>query len=334
MNAATTLYKQIMKNSTILITKNLGKTFFAKKGKENVEAVKGINLEVQKGQIFGFLGPNGAGKTTSLQMLTTLLAPTSGEAQVVGYDLAKQPEKIRKHIGYVSQVGGADTSTNAIENLILQARLYGMSASAAQNRTEELINQFEIAEFADRKVTSYSGGQRRRLDLALGVVHKPQLIFLDEPTTGLDPQSRAHFWGEIRKIRDEGVTIFLTTHYLDEADNLCDYLAIIDHGTVVADGTPLKLKQQIGGESIVIGIEDLKILEKAKELLNKEKFVNKIYANEGKLHIYVKEGEKLLADVLRYLDKQKLAFQTIELSKPSLDDVFLQKTGRTLREEK
>lgn len=319
---------------SILVTRNLKKTFFAKKGKENVEAVKGINLDVQQGQIFGFLGPNGAGKTTSLQMLTTLLAPTSGEAEVVGYDLLKEPEKIRRHIGYVSQVGGADTSTDALENLVLQARLYGMSAVAAKKRAAALIEQFEIAEFAQRKVTSYSGGQRRRLDLALGVVHKPKLIFLDEPTTGLDPQSRAHFWGEIRKIRDEGVTIFLTTHYLDEADNLCDYLAIIDHGTVVADGTPERLKQQIGGETIVIGIEDGKTLERAKELLHKEKFVHKLYANDGQLHVYVKEGEKLLADVLRYLDRQKLTFQTIELSKPSLDDVFLQQTGRSLREGK
>jgi ABC-2 type transport system ATP-binding protein len=321
-----------MNQDFILTTKDLRKTFLAKKGKENVEAVKGITLNVQKGKIFGFLGPNGAGKTTTLQMLTTLLTPTSGEAFVVGYDLLKKPQKIREHIGYVSQAGGADTSTNAIENLLLQAQLYGASKSLATKRAQELIKQFEIAEFANRKVTSYSGGQKRRLDLALGVVHKPQLLFLDEPTTGLDPQSRAHFWDEIRKIRDNGTTIFLTTHYLDEADNLCDFLAIIDHGTIVAEGTPQQLKQQIGGESIIVGIENDKSLEKAKELLLKETFVNKVYTDERKLYIYVKEGEKLLADVLRYLDSHKVVFQTIELAKPSLDDVFLQKTGRSLRE--
>jgi ABC-2 type transport system ATP-binding protein len=287
---------------------------------------------VEKGGIFGFLGPNGAGKTTTLQMLTTLLAPTSGEATVVGFDLIKNPEKIRKHIGYVSQAGGADRSTNAIENLIMQARLYGATKEHAEKRAKELIDQFEISEFATRKVTSYSGGQRRRLDLALGVVHNPQLIFLDEPTTGLDPQSRAHFWDEIRKISSAGVTIFLTTHYLDEADNLCDHLAIVDHGTIVADGTPQDLKRQIGGESIIIGIENEKELVKGKELIAKEKFANKLYTNENKLYVYVKEGEKVLADVLRFLDKNKVAFQTIELSKPSLDDVFLQKTGRSLRE--
>ncbi len=319
-------------DTPILVTKNLRKTFVAKKGKENVEAVKGINLEVQRGQIFGFLGPNGAGKTTTLQMLTTLLAPTSGEAQVVGFDLLKKPEKIRKHIGYVSQAGGSDTSTNAIENLILQSRLHGASKSQAEKRAKELIEQFEISEFAARKVSSYSGGQKRRLDLALGVAHKPQLIFLDEPTTGLDPQSRAHFWDEIRKIKNDGVTIFLTTHYLEEADNLCDYISIVDHGTIVAEGSPEHLKHQIGGESIVIGIENSKDLEKGKEFLTKEKFVKKIYANENKLYAYVKEGDKLLADVLRLLDNKKVSFQTIGLSKPSLDDVFLQKTGRSLRE--
>jgi ABC-2 type transport system ATP-binding protein len=265
-------------------------------------------------------------------MLTTLLSPSSGEAFVVGYDLLQNPQKIREHIGYVSQAGGADTSTNAIENLLLQAQLYGASKSTAEKRAKELIEQFEISEFADRKVTSYSGGQKRRLDLALGVVHKPQLLFLDEPTTGLDPQSRAHFWDEIRKIRDNGTTIFLTTHYLDEADNLCDYLAIIDHGTIVAEGTPQQLKHQIGGESIIVGIENNTILTTAKELLIKEKFVKKVYIEEQRLHVYLKEGEKLLADVLRYLDSHKLSFQTIELAKPSLDDVFLQKTGRSLRE--
>lgn len=319
-------------HDVILQTKDLRKIYLAKKGKETVEAVKGIDLTVTKGQIFGFLGPNGAGKTTTLQMVTTLLSPTSGHATVVGYDLLKEPEKIREHIGYVSQAGGADSSTNAIENLIMQARLYGISAVQAEKRAKELIDQFEIFEFATRKVSSYSGGQKRRVDLALGVVHKPQLIFLDEPTTGLDPQSRAHFWNEIRKIRDSGTTIFLTTHYLDEADNLCDYLSIVDHGTIVAEGTTEGLKKQIGGDSIVIGIEDKKALEKGKDLLNKQKFVSKIYVNENKLHVVVKDGEKLLADVLRFLDSNKVTFQTIALAKPSLDDVFLHKTGRSLRD--
>lgn len=323
-----------MDKNIILQTKQLRKTFVTKKGKSKntVEAVKGIDLVVKKGEIFGFLGPNGAGKTTSLKMLTTLLSPTSGEAKVVGFDLLKEPQKIRKHIGYVSQAGGADTSMNALENLILQARLYGVSDEMAKKRAEELVEQFEMKEFATRIASSYSGGQRRRLDLALGVAHKPQIVFLDEPTTGLDPQSRAHFWEEIRNINKDGTTIFVTTHYLDEADNLCDNLAIVDHGIIVAKGTPAQLKKSIGSESIIIGMENIKDLEKAQKLLTSQSFIQKTYTENTKLVVMVHEGEKVIADLLRLLDKNKLTIQTIELAKPSLDDVFLQKTGRSLRE--
>lgn len=320
------------RDSFIVQTKNLRKVFITKKGKDVVEAVKGVDLKVKRGEIFGFLGPNGAGKTTTLNMLTTLLKPTSGEATVAGYDLLKEPQKIREHIGYVSQIGGIDTSTNAYENLVLQARLYGISAAIAEARAKDLIERFEMSEFADRKVTSYSGGQKRRLDLALGVVNKPKLIFLDEPTLGLDPQSRAHFRDEIRKVRADETTIFLTTHYLDEADELCDHLAIVDHGTIVAEGTPDELKRNIGGESIIIGMKSVKDLEKGKKLIEKQSYGGKICVSENNLYIYVKEGEKLLVEVLRFLDRQGVNVTTIELSKPSLDDVFLQKTGRSLRE--
>jgi ABC-2 type transport system ATP-binding protein len=319
-------------DSLVVRTKNLRKTFITKKGKDNVEAVKGVDLKVKKGEIFGFLGPNGAGKTTTLNMLTTLLKPTSGEAWVAGFDLFKEPHKIRQHIGYVSQVGGVDTSTNAYENLILQARLYGVSASIAAVRAKELVEQFQMSEFAERKVPSYSGGQKRRLDLALGVVNKPELIFLDEPTLGLDPQSRAHFRDEIRKIRADETTIFLTTHYLDEADDLCDYLAIVDNGTIVAEGTPNELKRNIGGESIIIVFKTEQDLEKGKRSIEKQPYGRKTCISENKLFIYVKDGEKLLVEVLRFLDRQGVNVLTIGLSKPSLDDVFLQKTGRSLRE--
>lgn len=322
-----------MAKDTILSSKDLRKTFTGRgKDKTPVEAVRGIDLEVKKGELFGFLGPNGAGKTTTLQMLTTLLAPTSGKATVVGYDLLRHPQKIREHIGYVSQAGGTDMSTNAIENLVLQAQLYGISKHDALKRANELVQRFEMAEFATRVATSYSGGQKRRLDLALGVIHHPNLIFLDEPTTGLDPQSRAHFWDEIRSIQEDGTTIFLTTHYLDEADNLCDRLAIVDHGEVVATGTPSELKKKSGGESIIVGFPSEKELSKGKELMDKQKFVSKHYQEDSLLHLYVTDGEKLLPDVLRLLDQHKIKIQTIELSKPSLDDVFLQQTGRSLRE--
>jgi ABC-2 type transport system ATP-binding protein len=318
----------------ILETKGLKKTFPAKGKNKEVTAVKGIDLKVKKGKIFGFLGPNGAGKTTSLQMLTTLLKPTSGNAMIVGFDLLKEPQKIRKHIGYVSQAGGSDTSTNAYENLMLQAQLFGIDKKSAQKRILNLIERFELKEFAERKVTSYSGGQRRRLDLALGIIHSPKIIFLDEPTTGLDPQSRNHFWNEIRSVKADGTTVFLTTHYLDEADNLCDFLSIMDHGTIVAEGTPSDLKKNTGGGSIIIETKSEKDLQKSHNLLEKEKYVDKIYISENKLYVYIKESEKLIADVLRFLDKGKIQIQSIELSKPSLDDVFLQTTGRSLRDEK
>jgi ABC-2 type transport system ATP-binding protein len=320
-------------NSTILKTKKLRKTFPIKKGPA-VEAVKGVDLEVKNGEIFGFLGPNGAGKTTTIKMLVTLLSPTGGDAMIVGHDLLKDPQKVRENIGYVSQAGGADTAATALENLSLQAQLYGIKSDPAKKRALELVERFQMSDFAGRPAASYSGGQKRRLDLALGIVHTPPLIFLDEPTLGLDPQSRANFWDEITKIRDEGITIFLTTHYLDEADNLCDRLAIIDHGAIVAEGTPTQLKRNIGGERIVIGLESETSLKMAQEIMNKEKYVSKIYTEGNFLHLYVKEGDKLLVQVLRTLDQKKINVQTIELAKPSLDDVFLQKTGRSLREAK
>lgn len=210
----------------ILKTSKLCKTFSSGRGKKmkSVEAVKGVDLEVKQGEIFGFLGPNGAGKSTTLNMLTTLLAPTKGKAVVAGFDLLTQPEKVREQIGYVSQAGGADGFSSAFENLVLQARLYGISAADAVSKATELIDRFQMKEFAVREANTYSGGQKRRLELALGIVHRPSLVFLDEPTTGLDPQSRAYFWEEILRLKKEGMTVFLTTHYLEEADHLCSTL--------------------------------------------------------------------------------------------------------------
>jgi ABC-2 type transport system ATP-binding protein len=323
-------------SEVILQTSGLSKTFSSGKGKKvkKVEAVKGVDLEVRQGEIFGFLGPNGAGKSTTLNMLTTLLAPTSGKATVAGFDLLKDPKKVREQIGYVSQAGGADTFSNAFENLLLQARLYGIAKPEAVKKATELVKRFQMSDFAEREANTYSGGQKRRLEVALGVVHNPKLLFLDEPTTGLDPQSRAYFWEEIAKLKKDGMTIFLTTHYLEEADNLCDRVAIIDHGTIVALGTTLELKRQIGAESITMEFGNEKDTEKAKGLFGSLQFVQKIYNQENKLYLFVKDGESLIAEVLRVLDKEKITIQTIGLSRPSLDDVFLQKTGRSLREGK
>lgn len=323
-------------SEAILQTTSLSKTFTSGKGKKlkKVEAVKGVDLEVKQGEIFGFLGPNGAGKSTTLNMLTTLSAPTSGKAMVAGFDLLAHPQKVREQIGYVSQAGGADTFANAYENLLLQARLYGIEKAAASQKAKELIERFQMTDFAERDARTYSGGQKRRLELALGIVHQPKLVFLDEPTTGLDPQSRAYFWEEIKLLKKDGMTVFLTTHYLEEADNLCDRVAIIDHGVIVALGTQLELKRQIGGESIIVEFNNEKDTEKAKTVFGSLSFVQKIIAQENKLYLYVQNGEGLIAEVLRMLDKESIAIQTIGLSRPSLDDVFLQKTGRSLREGK
>jgi ABC-2 type transport system ATP-binding protein len=320
----------------ILQTTNLSKTFTSGKGKKvkQVEAVKGVDLEVRQGEIFGFLGPNGAGKSTTLNMLTTLLAPSSGEARVAGFNLLRDPGKVREQIGYVSQAGGADTFSNAFENLLLQARLYGISKADAALKARDLITRFQMEEFAMREARTYSGGQKRRLELALGIVHQPRLVFLDEPTTGLDPQSRAYFWEEITKLKKEGMTIFLTTHYLEEADNLCDRVAIIDHGTIVALDSTLQLKRQIGGETIAIEFTRENDAERAKGLFGSLPQIQRIYPREKKLNLVVQDGESLIAEVLRMLDKESISIQTIGLSRPSLDDVFLQKTGRSLREGK
>lgn len=322
-------------DNTILQTNKLTKTFVSGRGKaqRTVEAVRGVDLEVREGEIFGFLGPNGAGKTTTLSMLTTLLAPTSGNAEVVGHDLLKDPKNVRKQIGYVSQAGGSDQAASARENLILQARLYGIDPDKAAARAEDLIKRFQMTEFADRLAETYSGGQRRRLDLALGIVHQPPLVFLDEPTIGLDPQSRAYFWEEIAGLKKEGITIFVTTHYLDEADNLCDRLAIIDHGEIVATGTPAELKKDIGGETIIVGLKNDDEVKTAKTILESLSFVKNTITQDTRLHLIVNEAEQQLTEVLRVLDKAGISTQTIELAKPSLDDVFLQKTGRSLREQ-
>lgn len=233
--------------SFIIEIKNLRKVFTS--GSTEVVAVDGIDLAVQKGEIFGLLGPNGAGKTTTMQILTTLLKPTAGTITIAGTDVVNDPAAVRHHLGYVSQKGGLERSATARENLVLQARLYGMTAQEAEARAQELIKNLGLSSFADRLVETYSGGQRRRVDIALGMVHKPTVLFLDEPTIALDPQSRAQVWQEIKRLKTRGTTVFFTTHYLDEADQFCDRVAIVNQGTVVALGTPSSLKQEIGLET-------------------------------------------------------------------------------------
>jgi ABC-2 type transport system ATP-binding protein len=295
-----------------------------------VEAVAGVDMTVVKGEIFGFLGPNGAGKTTTLRMLATLLPPSGGTAMVAGCDLLKQQDRVRERIGYVGQAGGADREIIGRTELIFQGRLYGMSLSAAKKRAAELIEMLELDACADRKVGTYSGGQKRRLDIGLGLVHDPQLLFLDEPTTGLDPQSRARVWDEVRRMHDRGTTVFLTTHYLDEADALCDRIAIIDHGKIVAEGTPVELKREVAGDLVTVSVTGNQ--QAAVDLLKGQPFVREATTEDGLVRLYVDHGETAMPAILRLLDSAGMQLMTIGLQRPSLDDVSLRKTGRSLRE--
>jgi ABC-2 type transport system ATP-binding protein len=310
-------------------THDLRRTFKTRGGA--VEAVRGVNLEVRAGEIFGFLGPNGAGKTTTLRMLATLLSPTSGQATVAGADLAREPQTVRRRIGYVPQGGSTDPAMTGRGELVLQARLYGMDKTTARRRAAEVLVALDLETAADRATGTYSGGMRRRLDIGLGIVHQPAVLFLDEPTTGLDPQARARMWDEIRALREHGTTVFLTTHYLEEADALADRLAIIDHGLIVAEGTADELKRQVAGDLVTIGIDG--DVERILETVRGQAFVREASSEDELIRLYVDQGDTAVPQLIRLLDGAGLRAQTISLARPSLDDVFLRQTGRSLREE-
>jgi ABC-2 type transport system ATP-binding protein len=309
-------------------THNLRRVFKSRKGA--VEAVAGVDLDVKKGEIFGFLGPNGAGKTTTLRMLSTLLPISSGDATVAGFDLAHNAAKVRYEIGYVSQEGSSAPEIPGRTELVMQGRLYGMSKTRAVQRAAELINALELADCADRATKTYSGGQKRRLDIGIGLMHLPQLLFLDEPTTGLDPQSRARMWDEVRKLRDTGTTVFLTTHYLEEADALCDRIAIIDQGKIVALGTPDDLKRQVAGDVVVVGTDNSS--DRVLELLKGQSYVREATSADDIVRLYVDRGETAMPQIIRVLDSAGIPLASLSLSRPSLDDVFLHQTGRSLRD--
>jgi ABC-2 type transport system ATP-binding protein len=323
--------KQAMEDkivTPVISIKKLSKVFSGK-----VHAVDGIDLEIAAGDIFGFLGPNGAGKTTTLRMLATLFPIDSGEALVAGFDVKRQPQKVRQHIGYVSQLGGADSLATGREDLILQGQLYGMGMGEARERAGELIKVLDLIEFADRRVNTYSGGQKRRLHVALGIMHRPEVLFLDEPTTGLDPQNRANLWEQIRQLKNMGTTVFLTTHYLEEADVLSDRLAIMDHGKIVAEGTSRELKQQIAGDSITFSLKNKdQSNEKARKLFQSQPYIREMKVEDEEVHLYVKEGAVALPELIRLLDKENIQIKSVTLSEPTLDDVFLRQTGRSLRD--
>ncbi|MFB7949490.1 ATP-binding cassette domain-containing protein [Kitasatospora phosalacinea] len=298
-----------------------------------VDAVAGLDLRVAEGEIFGLLGPNGAGKTTTLRMLATLLPPDGGKATVAGADLLTRPAEVRRSIGYVAQGGGTWDEVTAREELVLQARMHGLAKAEAQARAAAAVDSFDLAEYADRPCRSYSGGQRRRVDIALGVVHRPAVLFLDEPTSGLDPAARARLWAEVRRLRDAGMTVFLTTHYLDEADALCDRIAIVDGGTLVAEGTPAELKRSIAGEVVTVGVAEPHLAPEAAEVLTAQECVRAAEVRaDGALRLSVDTGESAMPQVMRALAGAGIATATIALHRPTLDDVFLARTGRSLEE--
>lgn len=321
-----------MRNSIEL--QNLKKTFPMRvKGQSKaVEAVRGVSLSVKQGEIFGFLGPNGAGKTTTLRMLTTLLPIDEGDAFVAGFDIRKKPGDVRRHIGYVSQLGGADTLATGQENLLLAGELYGMTHGDVKQRADELVRLLDLQEPIGRRVKTYSGGQKRRLEIALGIMHRPEVLFLDEPSTGLDPQNRANLWDQIRNLRNTGTTVFLTTHYLEEADELADRLAIMDHGKIVAVGTPRELKQQISGDVVVVKPKRSDKSLNTKQILEHQDFIREVRLEGDAFYLYVEDGAKVMPKVYELLEANQVLLDTVSISQPSLDDVFLKQTGRLLRD--
>jgi ABC-2 type transport system ATP-binding protein len=320
----------------VIHARGLARSFTTRKGREKTEvhAVAGVDIDVEAGEIVGFLGPNGAGKTTTLRMLTTLLKPTAGSATVAGYDVASQPELVRQSIGYVSQAGSTQPEARAGEEVVDHGMLYGIPKARATARGKELFEQLELGGLWERAPKAMSGGQRRRLDIAMGLVHDPQLVFLDEPTTGLDPQARANLWTHISGLRTErGMTVFLTTHYLDEADALCDRILVIDHGEIVAADTPDALKRQVAGDLVELVVADAAHAGRAATALSALVPGDDAGVDGATVTLRVPGAGARLADLVRDLDAAGVVLASIDVRRPTLDDVFLALTGRSLRED-
>jgi ABC-2 type transport system ATP-binding protein len=304
----------------------------------DVRAVDGIDFEVNAGEIFAFLGPNGAGKTTTIKMLNTLIRPTSGTATVAGFDIVKNSAEVRQHIGYVAQDVGVDEHATGRENLTLYGHFYRLDSKTIKQRVKEIFELVDLTGSEDRMVSTYSGGMRKRLDLAMGLIHEPEVIFMDEPTTGLDPQTRVHIWDYIRNLtKHVGVTTFLTTHYMEEADRLADHIAIIDRGKIIAMGTSDELKRSIGGDVVTLSPcvdkddECQEFIRRTEAVLSGKPFVTGTKATDGELAVYVNDGGSAIPSIMQLLSSQGIEVKRISMARPSLDDVFLKYTGRTIR---
>ncbi len=294
-------------------------------------AVNNISFHVKKGEIFGFLGPNGAGKTTTLSILSTLLSPTSGEAIVNGFNVTQEMDNVRNSIGMVFQDMTLDDELTAYENLEMHGRLYGVEKEERKKKSIELLKLVDLEDRKDSVVKTFSGGMKRRLEIARGLLHEPKILFLDEPTLGLDPQTRNKLWTYIQKLnKDTGLTIILTTHYMDEADKLSDRIAIIDKGTIIALDTPENLKKELGGDIVTIETEDS---EKFEELLKKQAWCKSVKSHNHSVTINVKDAGKTISEIIKLADKNDITIGSANIHKPSLEDVFLYFTGKTIREQ-
>ncbi len=311
--------------------RGLTRSFKIKGGR--VDAVRGLDLDVEDGQLVAFLGPNGAGKSTCLRMLTSLLPPTSGTATVAGHDVVSDPDGVRARIGYVGQKNGAGENFRVRDELVTQGRCYGLTRAQARERADEVLDMLDLRPLAERKPGTLSGGQRRRLDIALGLVHRPGLLFLDEPSTGLDPQSRADIWTHILRLRQEhGTTVFLTTHYLEEADNMAERIVIIDHGRIIADGTAERLKGDLAGDRITITTRDAAQAARAAGIAARIAAPGGVTVDGTTVLLRVPHAGPALPGCLRSLEADGVEVVAAETSRPTLDDVFLALTGRSLRE--
>jgi ABC-2 type transport system ATP-binding protein len=317
--------------ATMIEARGLKRTYKAR-GK-SIEAVRGIDLSVAAGEIVGFLGPNGAAITTTLKMLSTRLPPTGASATVAGSDLRQDPVGVRRKIGYVSQAGSTSPEAVVGEEIISHARLYGIDRKTGEARGKELLAALDLSDVWSRTCGSLSGGQRRRLDIVMGLIHEPTLVFLDEPSTGLDPQSRANLWTHIRSLRDRlGTTVFLTTHYMDEADSLSDRILIIDHGTIVAEGTPTELKKRVSGDAITLTLRHEEDARRAAEIAGALSGADTPQIEAHVVRLHVPDGGRALPVLLADLTKAGIDAIGVDVNRPTLDDVFLTLTGRSLRD--